>query len=172
MGESGNKCQKMLNFPIKAKLIGRGEEMTGRFYHTLDAKGRLFIPTRLREELGESFHVTISIEKTLDNSTENYLTAYSQASWDKFMENFHAMPRNDRNKIRPLMSRAQPCELDGQGRILLPPHLREWGKFKKNITIVGFGDCAQIWDSDTFAVIDEVETSPESLAGAMEALGI
>ena len=174
-GKVDINVKKCLTFPQNSRIQKkdeRGEEMTGRFYHILDAKGRLSIPTRLREKLGESFYVTISTEITVNNTAEKYLTAYTNASWDRLMESLLAMPRNERNKLRSLLSRAQPCDLDGQGRILIPPHLREWAGLKKNITIVGFGDCAQIWDSDTFAVVDEAETSPENLASALEASGI
>ncbi len=70
--------------------------MTGVYNHNIDAKGRLFIPARLREELGDTFYVTLSMEKCL--------TAYSSASWDEFKEKIKAMPKVKQSKMRPLFS--------------------------------------------------------------------
>ena len=70
--------------------------MTGVYRHTLDAKGRLFIPAKLREELGDTFFVTIS--------TERCLTAYSMESWDRLNEKIRELPRSKQTKMRPLQS--------------------------------------------------------------------
>ena len=90
--------------------------MTGIYQHTLDAKGRLFIPAKLREELGDTFYVTVSPEKCL--------SAYSQENWKATSEKAAAMTNLQQRKVRPLFAYAARCDLDGQGRILLPQHLR------------------------------------------------
>jgi len=130
--------------------------MTGIFQHTIDAKGRIFIPARLREELGAEFHVTLSMEKCL--------AAYSNANWSKFEEKVGAMTRENKIKMRPLFAHAAKCDLDSQGRILLPQALREFAGLKKNVTVVGAGDCTEFWDSETWSGIDTVETTPENIA--------
>jgi len=130
--------------------------MTGIYQHSIDAKGRLFIPARLREELGDTFHVTLSMEKCL--------SVYSNESWEKFMDKIKAMPKAKQIKMRPLFSHATKCELDGQGRILLTQKLRDFAGLKKNVTVVGTGECAELWDSDAWASIDEAETTPENIA--------
>jgi MraZ protein len=130
--------------------------MTGIYEHSLDAKGRLFIPARLREELGEIFYVTLSMEKCL--------TAYSSESWNKFMEKIKAMPKVKQIKMRPLFAHAAKCELDGQGRILLPQSLRDFAGLTKNVTVVGSGECAEFWDSDAWNNVDAAETTPENIA--------
>ena len=130
--------------------------MTGIFFHNIDAKGRLFIPARLREELGEVFYVTLSMEKCL--------TAYSSESWNVFMEKIKAMPRVRQIKMRPLFSHAAKCELDGQGRILLPQTLRDFAGLTKNVAVVGTGECAEFWDADVWSSIDMAETTPENIA--------
>ena len=130
--------------------------MTGIYQHSLDAKGRLFIPVRLREELGDAFHVTLSMEKCL--------TAYSYESWEKFMDRIKAMPKAKQIKMRPLFSHAAKCEPDGQGRILLPQALREFAGLKKSVTVVGAGECAEFWDSEEWAAVDNAETTPEKIA--------
>ena len=130
--------------------------MTGIYQHTIDAKGRLFIPARLREELGDVFHVTISMEKCL--------SAYSSESWDRFMEKIKAMPKAKQIKMRPLFSHAAKCELDGQGRILLTRELRDFAGLKKSVAVVGSGECAEFWDSEEWARKDALETTPENIA--------
>jgi len=136
--------------------------MTGIFQHSVDAKGRLFIPARLREELGESFHVTLSLEKCL--------SAFSSDSWAKFEDKFNTLSRDDKKRMRPLFSHAAKCDLDGQGRILLPQGLRVWAGLTRNVTVVGAGDCAQFWDSDEWAAVDEIETTPDNIAGVFREL--
>jgi len=130
--------------------------MTGVYRHTMDAKGRLFIPSKLREELGDVFYVTLSMEKCL--------TAYSEDSWGRFMEKIKAMPRVKQIKMRPLFSHAAKCELDTQGRILLPQALRDFAGITKNVAVVGAGECAEFWDEDSWNEIDNVETTPENIA--------
>ena len=138
--------------------------MTGVYQHTIDAKGRLAIPARLRDELGESFHVTLSTEKCL--------SAYSNESWDELMEKIKALPRLSQKKMRPLFSHAAKCELDAQGRILLPQALRDFANLKKNVTIVGTGELVEIWDSNEWASVDEIETTPEYIEDIFRELGV
>ena len=130
--------------------------MTGIYQHTIDAKGRLFIPARLRDELGEVFHVTLSMEKCL--------SAYSAESWDKFMGKIKAMPKAKQIKMRPLFAHAAKCELDAQGRILLPQALRDFAGLKKNVTVVGSGECTEFWDAEAWIAVDAIETTPENIA--------
>ena len=66
--------------------------------------------------------------------------------------------------MRPLFAHAAKCELDAQGRILLPAALRDFAGLKKNVTVVGDGDVAEFWDTDTWNEIDVIETTPENLA--------
>ena len=138
--------------------------MTGIYQHSIDAKGRLFIPARLREELGEIFHVTLSMEKCL--------SAYSEESWSVFKEKVSVMPKAKQIKMRPLFSHAAKCELDSQGRILLPQPLREFAGLKKNVTVVGSGECTEFWDAEEWAKIDVLETTPENIADVYMELDI
>lgn len=130
--------------------------MTGIYRHTLDAKGRLFIPAKLREELGDVFYVTLSMEKCL--------SAYSSESWERFMDKIREMPRVKQIKMRPLFAHAAKCELDSQGRILLPQTLRDFAGLMKNVVVVGAGECAEFWDEAGWDEIDMFETTPENIA--------
>jgi MraZ protein len=138
--------------------------MTGVYQHTIDAKGRLAVPVRLREDLGESFYVTLSTEKCL--------SAYSHDSWNDLMDKIKALPRLSQKKMRPLFSHAAKCELDAQGRILLPQALRDFANLSKNVTIVGTGELVEIWDSAEWTTIDEVETTPEYIEDIFRELGV
>ena len=132
------------------------KRLTGIYQHNIDAKGRLFIPAKLREELGEVFYVTLSTEKCL--------TAYSSDGWNVFMDKIKAMPKVRQIKMRPLFAHAAKCELDSQGRILLPQALRDFAGLSKNVAIVGSGEYAEIWDADEWNAVDIIETTPENIA--------
>ena len=136
--------------------------MTGIYQHSIDAKGRLIIPAKLREDLGEEFYVTISPERCL--------RAYSNEGWEKLNEQVKALSRVKQTMMRPLFSRAAKCELDTQGRVLLSQPLRDYADLKKNIAIVGVGGHVEFWDADIWAEVDAIETSPERLAEVFEEL--
>ena len=136
--------------------------MTGEFQHNLDAKGRLFIPARMREELGSVFYVTLSMDKSL--------SAYSGESWQNFTDKVNAMPYVKQHKMRALFAYAAKCELDPQGRILIPQNLRDYAGFTKNVTVVGCNNHAELWDSDAWSEIFAAETTPENIAAVMEEL--
>ncbi|MCL2221024.1 MAG: division/cell wall cluster transcriptional repressor MraZ [Oscillospiraceae bacterium] len=136
--------------------------MTGNFEHKVDAKGRLFIPSSLRDELGEVFHVTIS--------EEDCLTAYPNESWERLLDKVKSMPLRKQPKMRAFFSNATRCELDSQGRFLLPQKLRDRVFLVKDATIVGAGPFVQIWDSETFRRVDEIESSADNLREVMDEL--
>jgi MraZ protein len=146
----------------KVVEYGGEDRMTGVYRHTLDSKGRLFIPAKLREELGDTFYVTLSLEKCL--------SAYSIESWDRFMAKIKEMPRVKQVKMRPLFSHAARCELDSQGRILLPQALRDFAGLTKNVAVVGNGESTEFWDEDAWNEVDSIETTPENIADVLAEL--
>ena len=138
--------------------------MTGTYHHTIDAKGRLFIPARLREELGDVFYVTLSMEKCL--------AAYSLEGWEKFQEKMRALPIPLKKKMRPLFTHASRCDLDSQGRILLTQHLRDFAGLTKNVTVLGVDDYVEFWDTETWKPVDADETTPENIAKVLLEVGV
>lgn len=138
--------------------------MTGVFQHTIDAKGRLFIPSKLREELGDVCYVTLSMDTCL--------SIYSTSSWEAFCARIDALPLSQSRRMRVVFANTTKCDLDAQGRILLSPNLREFAKLKKNVTIIGFSNHAEIWDSDEYAKLESEELTPENIAAAMKELGL
>lgn len=136
--------------------------MTGEYMHSLDAKGRLSIPSRLRDELGEVFYVTLSMDKCL--------SAYSSESWKAFTDKVNAMSYKDQTRMRPLFAFAAKCEPDGQGRVLLPQNLRDYAGLVKSVTIVGCNNHAELWDSEAWSAQSALEMTPENIAAVMEEL--
>ena len=136
--------------------------MTGEYQHSLDSKGRLFIPAKLRDELGEVFFVSLSMERCL--------CAYSSENWQIFSDKVNAMPYVKQRKMRPLFAHAARCELDSQGRALIPQNLREYAGLTKSVTVVGCNNHAELWDSDSWQAIFQLETTPENIAAVMEEL--
>ena len=136
--------------------------MTGEYQHALDNKGRLFIPAKLREELGEVFFLTISMDRCL--------CAYSAENWQIFSDKVSAMPYVKQRKMRPLYAFAAKVELDAQGRILLPQNLREHAGLTKNVTVIGANNHAELWSSEAWDAVYAEESTPESIAAVMEEL--
>ncbi len=136
--------------------------MTGVYQHSLDNKGRIFIPAKLRDELGEVFFITLSMDRCL--------CAYSGANWEALSEKVSAMPYVKQRKMRPLFAHAARCELDAQGRALLPQALRDYAGLTKNVTVVGCNNHAELWDSEAWRAVYDEETTPENIAAVMEEL--
>ena len=136
--------------------------MTGEYQHSLDNKGRLFIPAKLRDELGETFYVTLSMDRCL--------CVYSETNWQALSEKVSSMSYIRQRRMRPLFARAARCELDGQGRALIPQNLRDYAGLEKSVTVVGCNNHAELWDSDSWRSVYEQETTPENIAAVMEEL--
>lgn len=136
--------------------------MTGEYQHSLDSKGRLFIPAKLRDELGDVFYVTLSMDKCL--------CAYSGENWKALSDKVSAMPYIKQRKMRPLFAHAARCELDSQGRALIPQNLRDFAGLKQKVTVIGCNNHAELWDSEAWSSVFAEETTPENIAAVMEEL--
>ena len=136
--------------------------MTGVYKHSLDNKGRIFIPTKLREDLGDMFFITVSVD--------NCLCAYSAADWKGLTDKVNSMPYINQRKMRPLYAYASRCDLDAQGRVLIPQGLRNFAGLVKDVTVVGCNNHIEFWDSGTWESVYMKELSPENLAAAMKEL--
>ena len=136
--------------------------LTGIYQHSIDVKGRVFVPSALRQELGKSFQVTVGFPN--QDFKMNCIAVYPDKSWSKVEDRYDAMSRKDKSKMRPIFAHARKLEVDDQGRILLPQNVREWAQLKKNVAIVGVGDSVEIWDAEVWEKIDALETSQENIA--------
>lgn len=123
----------------------KGMSFTGEYHHNLDAKGRLIIPAKFREGLGNEFNVTRSLG--------GCLAMYSAEEWKALEDKLDALPFTNskaRDLKRFLLGSACTCELDKQGRILIPQTLREKADLKKDIVLLGVGNNIEIWDADKY----------------------
>ena len=133
--------------------------MTGEFLHTVDTKGRLFIPAKFREELGFNFVLT----KGLENS----LAIYPAEEWEKFSEKICSIPTKESLVLRRFfMAPAQECSPDVQGRILIPQSLREYAQLDKNVKIIGMGNQIQIWDVEKWNKVNPTSDEAEAVMAA------
>ena len=140
--------------------------LIGEYEHSLDTKGRLIMPAKLRQDMGEKFIVT----KGLDGC----LFAFSQNEWLNFETKLKVLPlsyRNARNFVRFFLSGATECELDKQGRFLIPNNLRTAANLEKETVIIGVGTRLEIWDKSTWSKCDE-NISADEIAENMTMLGI
>lgn len=168
MEESGLKVSQSGDFLTdtpKVRLI-MAKSMKGQFNHNIDAKGRLIVPSKLRDQLGGSFVVT----KGLDDC----LYAYPEDEWEKFSDKLNSLPianKNARQFKRFFQAGATDCEIDSQGRILLPQILREFAGINKEVVIIGNGEKAEIWSkerwddntSDEALDMDEIATQMDQM---------
>ena len=142
--------------------------LIGEFEHSLDAKGRLIMPAKLRESIGENFVVT----KGLDGC----LFAFSTSEWTNFEEKLKSLPlsnRNSREFTRFFLSGASECEIDKQGRFLIPNNLREAAELTKDVIIIGVGTRSELWDKEKWNLYNSDENiSVEDIAENMTNLGI
>ena len=136
--------------------------MYGRYDHAVDPKGRLFVPAKLRTELGEAFYVTLGLD--------HCLSVYTEAGWEKILEKFNSLPVTASSKMRFLFANAAKCEPDKQGRFLLPANLRKYAGIGDEVTFIGQGDRAEIWDTATYQKMEDEMLTPENLRAVMEEL--
>lgn len=135
----------------------------GEYYHSLDEKGRVNFPAKLREELGEQFVIT----KGLDGC----LSVYSMEKWEHISEIVSGLPQAKARDLKRFMfSAATIVNPDKQGRVLVSPTLRAFAKINKDMAVIGASDHVEIWDRDTWeernAAIDS-----DDIALAMDELG-
>ena len=137
--------------------------MKGEYNHNVDAKGRLFIPVKLREELGDRFTVTRGLDKCL--------AIYPASEWAVLEERIRALPMSKaRDLQRFFFSSAFDAELDSQGRILLPAGLRQYAGLTKEATIIGASNHAEIWDTARWIEYNGGITD-ERIEAAMDDIG-
>lgn len=132
----------------------------GEFQHTIDAKGRVIVPSKFREGLGEKFVAT----KGLDNC----LFVYPMEEWQRLEEKMKALPftkADARAFVRFFFSGATECEVDKQGRILLPANLRAHAKLDRDLVIIGVSTRVEIWSKEEWnKYTEQSEATYEELA--------
>ena len=139
----------------------------GEYNHTIDAKGRLIVPAKFREILGDNFIVT----KGLDGC----LFVYPNDEWTRFEEKLKSLPltnKNARQFTRFFLDGAAACEVDKQGRILLPQVLREFASLEKDVVLVGVASRIEIWSRERWdESMNTYDGDMDEVAENMESLG-
>lgn len=128
----------------------------GTYDHSIDAKGRVIVPAKFREPLGDSFVVTLGLD--------GCLFGYPETEWMDFVEQLKELPgtKEARKLQRYFMAGAAPCDIDKQGRILIPSKLRAAAGLEKDIVFVGVMSKIEIWskarweENDDFENVDEI----------------
>jgi MraZ protein len=134
----------------------------GEYNHTIDAKGRLIVPAKFREQLGEAFVIT--------NGNDGCLNIYTEEDWETFLEKLQLLPTSngDIRKIRRmLVAQAETVELDKQGRILVPTALRERAGLNKDVVLAGNIEKIEVWDKDRWEAeiaSDDIDDITERMA--------
>ena len=141
--------------------VGRMIMFMGEYNHTVDTKGRIIVPSKLREELGETFVVTVGLD--------GCLFVYPNSEWEAFVEQLKTLPgqAGGRRLQRYFMSLAADCELDKQGRFLIPAKLREMAGLDKEVVFAGVINKIELWSKEKWDEInsfDNMDDVAESMA--------
>jgi MraZ protein len=121
----------------------------GRFAHSVDNKGRVAVPARFRDRL--------SGELILTRGNDRCLYLFTQEAFEPLAAKLEALPNGDadaRNLRRAVFSAAEPVEIDKQGRIIIPDHLRQYASISGEVSIIGLGSYIEIWDTQSWQTLD------------------
>ena len=140
--------------------------LVGEFQHNIDTKGRVIMPAKFRDELGEKFVITKGLDKCL--------FVFSAAEWEKLDQKLSEQSLSKGRKIqRFFYGSMTECELDKQGRVLIPQSLRAYSEIEKDVVIVGLARRAEIWSKDEWdRQNNEFTEDSDDVALQMEDLGI
>ena len=142
--------------------------MIGKYSAKLDEKNRLFVPSKLRGELGENFYVTLGV-----NCGHRCLTIYTAAEWQTLSDNYNALSISQRAGATSLIfMNAAECSPDKQFRLAVSPFLLSYAGSDREVMIVGRAGQAVIWDAKEFAAFEAENLTPEKLLASLEAIGL
>jgi len=137
--------------------------LIGEYHHNIDEKGRLVIPGKFREEIGDKFILTRGLD--------GCLFVYSISEWDKIISKLKTLPftkKDARTFNRFFLSGATVCEFDKQGRINIANSLIDYADLKKECAIIGVNDRLEIWSLDKFNSL--IDANIDSLSDIAEGL--
>ena len=142
--------------------------MIGKYPAKLDEKNRLFVPAKLRAEMGEDFFVTLGV-----NCGRSCLTVYTAKDWETLTQNYNALPISQRSAATSLIFiNATECNPDKQFRFTLTQNLLDYAGIGRDVVIVGRAGQAEIWDAEEFAAFELENLTPEKLLASLEAIGL
>jgi MraZ protein len=137
--------------------------LIGEYDHSIDEKGRINFPSKLREELGPEFIITKGLDECL--------YVYSLEEWAKLEAQINSQPNAKARGLRRFFfASAAAAAPDKQGRVLIAQKLREYAGLKENVTIVGVSNHAEIWDRARWAE-SSLDLPSEAIVSVMDELG-
>ncbi|RJQ19007.1 MAG: division/cell wall cluster transcriptional repressor MraZ [Nitrospiraceae bacterium] len=146
---------------------------TGKYYYTVDPKGRIIIPSPLRKIFSDQYNTKLFVTNAL---FDRCLHIYPQEEWSRLEEKVRSLPKMDKDiKLfnRKVIASATECELDRQGRILVPSALREDANINGDIVIVGQIEKIELWNRKEWdAAVDLSGVSQEAVEGKLAGYGL
>ncbi len=144
--------------------------LTSQYYHSLDAKGRVIMPAKFRERLGDKIWITKGMDK-------GCLSVYPNDEWEVIENKFQETPvltnKAARELRRFIFSNADDRDIDKQGRVLIPPILREYAGLENEVVLVGMSNHIEIWSKDCFEKQDKAAYKDiDELTEHLEEFGI
>ena len=140
----------------------------GEYQHTLDAKGRMRMPLKFREDLGDKFVVT--------RGTGKCLFVFAPEEWQTFSQKLKSLPVTDKPVqafLRLFFAGASEVEVDAQGRILIPASLREHAELDKDVCVIGVASRVEIWSDKNWSSYNSMAADNyDDILGRMAELGI
>jgi MraZ protein len=144
----------------------------GRYQHTIDIKGRLSIPGKYRDILAQRYGSGLVVTK----DAERCLKVHPMEAWKRVAEKIQAIPNNDqkvKDYRRFMLGEAVDCTLDGQGRILIPPELREYAGLQRDVVLLGLHDHIEVWSLDRWRIkADQVGRDLPQIVEAVSGYGV
>ena len=142
--------------------------MIGKYPAKLDEKNRLFVPAKLRAELGDDFYVTLGV-----NCGHSCLTIYTAQDFKTLSDNYNSLPISQRAAATSLIfMNATQCNPDKQFRFGLTQFLLDYAGINREVMIVGRAGQAEIWDAESFKAFEKENLTPEKLLASLEAIGL
>lgn len=139
--------------------------LCGTHKHTIDKKKRMFLPAKIRANIGEKFIIAKSL-------SAKCIALYPEEVWSEFEAALNSLPRVTGEPIRrKVFSSMEEMSADEQGRILIPTELCQYAELEKNVVVIGVGDHAEIWSDVNRQKAEETENSDELLE-QIAALGL
>ena len=141
------------------------DNLIGNYQHTLDTKGRMFLPSKLRTEIGDSVYMTRGLD--------HCIFLFSEEQWKVFYEKIQSITTyNARDLQRFFFGNAAQSPIDAQGRIAVPQGLRDFAGLQKDVTVVGVSGKLELWDTDKWNEFNLKMESDESVEAALRAIDL
>lgn len=158
----------MVDYSYRVEDWGLFSMFMGEYQHNIDTKGRLIVPSKLREDLGDNFIVTRGLD--------GCLFGYPKSEWEKLEEKLEEIPltkKDARTFVRFFYSAATECEVDKQGRVNIPASLRNHAKLEKSCIIIGVSNRIEIWDETNWQAYSQAtEENYDEIAETMIDYGL